>query len=132
MQSAVIWIFCCLALLLQGCGKATESLVSKVRYGSYQVLVRSQEIDNSSIHNVDICVAKQSESVFPTDQKQCFLHGFDFSKLLVKWRTGTVIEVSFQCGRVDQFRNSAFLYPNGPVPVQFYIVLNDTCNASRN
>jgi hypothetical protein len=43
--------------------------ISTVRNGDYQVLVRSQEINGSGIHNVDICVAKASESVFPKDKK---------------------------------------------------------------
>jgi hypothetical protein len=94
--------------------------------------VRSQEINGSGIHNIDVCVAKASDSVFPKDKKQCFLHGFDFSGLSVNWKSKNTIEVSFQCGRVDQFRNSAFIYPQGPVPEEFYVTLRDSCNTATN
>jgi len=121
-----------LVIFLQGCTKVTQESVSKVGNGDYQVLVRSQEINGSGIHNVDICVARASDSVFPRDKKQCFFHGFDFAGLSVSWRSKNTVEVSFQCGRLDQFRNSAFVYSHGPVPEEFYITLHDSCNAAAN
>jgi hypothetical protein len=130
MQRILTCGLCCLVIFLQACRKVTENSVSNVRNGDYQVLVRSQEINTSGIHNVDVCVAKASDSVFPKDKKQCFLHGFDFSELSVNWKSKNNIEVSFQCGRVDQFRNSAFVYPQGPVPEEFYVTLRDSCNTA--
>jgi hypothetical protein len=132
MQRILICILCGLAIFVQGCGKITENSISTVRNGDYQVLVRSQEINGSGIHNVDICIAKASDNDFPKDKKQCFFHGFDFSGLSVNWKSKNTVEVSFQCGRLDQFRNSAFVYPQGPVPEEFYVTLRDSCNKASN
>ena len=132
MQRLLTCALCFLVIFLQACRKITEDSISKVRRGDYQILVRSQEINGSGIRNVDICFAKASDSVFPKDKKQCFFHGFDFTGLSVRWKSNNAVEVSFQCGRVDQFRNSAFVYPHGPVPEEFYVTLRDSCNTATN
>jgi hypothetical protein len=113
------------------CKRITENTVSQVRNGDYEVLIRSQEFNDSRIRNVDICVTEGSGYQFPKDKRQCFLHGFDFNNLSVKWQSQRAIEVSFECGRVDQFRNSAFVYPKGPVPAEFYVTLRDSCDATN-
>ncbi len=131
MRKILICMLCCQVIFMQGCRKITEESISNVRNGDYQVLLRSQEMNGSGIRNVDICVAKASDSVFPKDKNQCFFHGFDFSGLSVNWKSQNTIEVSFQCGRVDQFRNSAFVYRQGPVPEEFYVTLRDSCNKTE-
>jgi len=51
---------------------------------------------------VDVCVANSSDHEFPKNEKaQCFLHGFDFSGLSVKWVSGRDVEVAFDNGRVS-------------------------------
>ena len=99
-----------------------------------KVLVRSQEFHHSGIINVDICVTDSSNLAFPKNEKpQCFLHGYDFSGLSVKWLSQRNIEIAFDCGRVTTFTNSAFVYPNGPVPVEFHAILLDGCaNQSKS
>ena len=114
-----------LALMLFGRGKPTET-ISETKNGSFKVLVRSQEFHHSGIINVDVCVADSSDHEFPKNEKgQCFLHGFDFSGLSVKWVSGRDVEVAFDSGRVTTFTNSAFVYPNGAVPVEFHTTLRD-------
>jgi hypothetical protein len=114
-----------LALMLFARGKPTET-ISETQNGSFKVLVRSQEFHHSGIINVDVCVADSSDHEFPKNEKgQCFLHGFDFSGLSVKWLSGRDVEVAFDNGRVTTFTNSAFVYPNGPVPVEFHTRLRD-------
>lgn len=78
-----------------------------------------------------MCVAQVGDHQFPKNKRQCFLHGFDFTGLSAKWQSQHVIEVSFDCGRIDQFRNSAFVYPKGPIPEEFYVTLHDTCNVAN-
>ena len=68
-----------------------------------------------------------SSLAFPKSKEQCFLHGFDFSGLSVKWLSQQNIEIAFNCGRVTTFTNSAFVYPNGRVPVEFHAILRDGC-----
>ena len=87
MQRLLICTLCCLVIFVQACRKITEDSISEVQNGDYQILVRSQEINGSGIHNVDICVAKASDAVFPNDKKQCFFHGLDFSGLAVSWKS---------------------------------------------
>jgi amino acid transporter len=116
-----------LAAMLFARGKPNET-VTEVRNGPFKVLVRSQEFHHSGSVNVDICVTDSSNLAFPRNEKvQCFLHGYDFSGLSVKWLSQQNVEIAFDCGRVTTFTNSAFVYPNGPVPVEFYAVLRDGC-----
>jgi hypothetical protein len=116
-----------LALMLFARGKPNET-VTEVRNGPFKALVRSQEFHHSETINVHICVTDSSNPAFPKSKKpQCFLHGYDFSGLSVKWLSQHNIEIAFDCGRVTTFTNSAFVYPNGPVPVEFHAILRDGC-----
>ncbi len=119
--------FLLLAFMLFARGTPNET-VTATDNGAFKVLVRSQEFHHSGTINSDVCVAETSSRKFPKeDSLQCFLHGYDFSALTVKWLSRQSIEVSFHCGRVTSFRNSAFVYPSGSVPVEFYAALRDEC-----
>src|ERR1700676_3310155 len=120
-----------LAFMLFARGKPNET-VTEVKNDSFKVLVRSQEFHHSGTVNVDVCVADSSNPAFPKNEKlQCFLHGYDFNGLTVKWLSPQYIEIAFDCGRVTTFTNSALVYPNGPVPVEFRASLRDgMCEAS--
>ncbi len=116
-----------LALMLFARGEPNET-VTETKNGSFKILVRSQEFHHSGTINVDVCVTDSSDPKFPTHEKQqCFLHGYDFSGLSVKWLSQRHIEIAFDCGRVTTFTNSAFVYPGGPVPVEFHASLRDGC-----
>jgi len=116
-----------LAFMLFARGKPNET-VTEARNGPFKVLVRSQEFHHSGTINVDVCVTGSSNPAFPKNEKlQCFLHGYDFSGLSVKWVSQQNIEIAFDCGRVTTFTNSALVYPNGPVPVEFHATLRDEC-----
>ena len=116
-----------LALMLFGRGKPNET-VTETKNGPFKLLVRSQEFHHSGIINVDVCVADSSNPGFPKNEKlQCFLHGFDFSGLSVKWLSQRDIEIAFGSGQVTTFTNYAVVYPNGPVPVEFHATLCDGC-----
>ncbi len=132
MQRLLTVILCFSVTILQGCRHVTESSISTIRSGNYQLLMRSQEFNHSGIRNVDVCVAEGADNVFPSDKRQCFLHGFDFSGLSARWTGQRNIELSFDCGRVDQFRNSAFIYGHGPAPEEFYVTLQDSCKPGTN
>jgi hypothetical protein len=105
----------------------TEETVSAVENGPFKIVVRSQEFHHSAIRNIDICVAQTSSHEFPKAKLQCFLHGFDFSGLTVKWRGPHEIEVSFQCGRVTYFTNDAIVHTKGPIPEEFHATLRENC-----
>jgi hypothetical protein len=116
-----------LAFMLFASGKPNETL-TEARNGPFKVLIRSQEFHHSGSINVDICVTDSSNLAFPKNEKlQCFLHGYDFSGLSVKWLSQQNIEIAFDSGRVTTFTNSAIVYPNGPVPVEFHATLCDGC-----
>jgi hypothetical protein len=115
-----------LAFMLFARGKPNET-VTEVKNGPFKILGRSQEFHHSGLINLDVCVTESSDPTFPNQKHQCFLHGFDFSGLSVKWLSQQDIEIAFNCGRVTTFTNSAFVYPNGPVPVEFYATLRDGC-----
>jgi len=85
--------------------------LSETTNGAFKVVVRTQEISHSGTRNVDVCVANASSSGFPEKKVQCFLSGYDFDGLSVKWQGPRVIEISFSSGRVSRFTNSAFVYP---------------------
>jgi hypothetical protein len=125
-------ILCFLSLVLLSCGKPTEENLTEVKNGAFKVDVRSQEFHHSGIRNVDICVADVGSNQFPTDRGQCFLHGFDFSGLAVKWVSDRNVEISFACGRVSKFSNFAVMSKGQPLPVEFHASLNDECNATPN
>lgn len=116
-----------LAFMLFARGTATES-ITELKNGPFKVLVRSQEFHRSGTINVDVCVTESSKSAFPKNEKQqCFLHGYDFSGLAVKWLSQQNIEIAFDCGRVTTFTNSAVVYPKGPVPIEFHATLREGC-----
>ena len=120
-------VLACMVSLASCHGHPTEEIVTKMQNGQFKVVIRSQEFHHSAVHNVDICVDLASSKLFPENKLQCFLHGFDFSGLSAKWVSDRDIEVSFTCGRVTHFTNSAVVYPNGPVPVEFHATLRDGC-----
>lgn len=124
--SSLLFVF-----MLFARGKPNET-VTEAKNGPFKVLVRSQEFHHSGTINVDVCVTDSSDPTFPNHEKQrCFLHGYDFSGLSVKWLSRRDIEIAFDCGRVTTFANSALVYPNGPVPAEFHAILRDRmCEAS--
>jgi hypothetical protein len=114
-----------LAFMLFSRGRPDER-VAEAKNGSFKVLVRSQEFHHSGTVNVDVCVTDSSSRSFPKNERlQCFLHGFDFSGLSVRWLSQREVEIAFHCGRVTTFTNSATVYPTGPVPVEFHAILRD-------
>jgi hypothetical protein len=118
---------CCTVIFMQSCRKVTEQHVSEVQNGLFKVMVRSQEFNNLGSQDIDICVANASSKDFPDNKIQCFLNGYDFDGLSVRWIEPRVIEVSFSSGRVSHFRNSASVYPSGNIPVEFHALLCDGC-----
>lgn len=132
MHKLTTFLVSLVLLGMLSCGKLTEERLTEVKNGQYKAYVRSQEFDNSGIRNVDICVADASNDRFPSDTRQCFLHGFDFSGLTVKWSGEDNVEISFSCGRVTKFSNFAFISKNHAAPVEFHATLNDKCGAATN
>ena len=126
MQKLTTCAVFCLMIALASCNP-TEETVSAVENGPFKVVVRSQEFHHSGSRNIDICVAQTSSRKFPKAKMQCFLRGFDFSGLTVKWRGPREIDVSFECGRVTHFTNDAFVYPKGPTPEEFHATLRENC-----
>ena len=131
MQRILILVVCCSTILLQSCKRVAEQSFSEVKNGPFKVVIRTQEISHSGDRNVDICLANVSSSGFPDKKVQCFLSGYDFDGLSVKWESRQVVKVSFRSGRVSQFTNSAFVYPGGPVPEEFHTLLCDGCDTTR-
>ncbi len=121
---------CCSVVLLQACKRVTEQTLSETVNGAFKIIVRTQDISHSGSRNVDVCVANASSPGFPDKKVQCFLSGYDFDGLSVKWQGPRVIEVSFSSGRVAHFTNSAFVYPGGPVPEEFHALLCDGCGSA--
>ncbi len=132
MQKLTLFMVGVLSLLVISCGKPTEENLTEVKNGAYKVDVRSQEFHHSGIRNVDICVTDVASTRFPTDKRQCFLHGFDFSELTVKWLSERNVEISFACGRVSKFSSFAVMTNGHRLPVEFHATLNDECNATQN
>ena len=123
---AAILVILLEAMILVSCGKPEEN-ITEVANGRFKLLIRSQEFYDSAIRNVDVCVAETADQRFPKDKAQCFLHGFDFSGLSVKWRSQNEIEVHFRSGRVTRFTNHASVSPKGSVPVEFHTTLCEAC-----
>jgi hypothetical protein len=130
MPKTVICVLCCMVIFLQACRTITSRSVSEIENGPFKVMVRTQEFNHSGTKIVDICVANASSHEFPDKPdktSQCFLNGYDFAALSVKWQGPSVIAVSFHSGRVTHFTNTAFAYPGGPVPHEFLTLLCDGC-----
>jgi hypothetical protein len=111
-----------------GCSNPTEERFTDYKNGQYKIEVRSQEFHHSAIRNVDICVAQIDAQNFPGEKRQCFLHGFDFSGLSVRWLSDNDVEIIFDCGRVTSFSNFAVIAKNEPLPVEFHAGLIEKCN----
>jgi hypothetical protein len=130
MKKMMVCVLCCMVVFLQACQTVTHESVSEIQNGAFKVMVRTQEFNNSGTEFVDVCVANTSSHEFPDKpdkSDQCFLRGYDFGTLSVKWLEPEVIEVSFHVGRVTRFTNSAFAYPSGSVPQAFHTLLCDGC-----
>jgi hypothetical protein len=130
MQRLIILAVCFLSLIIPSCGKPTEENVVEFKNGEFKIEVRSQEFHNSGIRNVDVCVADLASKEFPRDKGQCFLHGFDFSGLSVKWRSERDLEIAFDCGRVSTFSNFAILSQGRSIPVEFHATLHEACSTT--
>lgn len=119
-----------MVIFLQSCSTITSQNVSEIENGPFKVMVRTQEFNHSGSEIVDICVANTSSHEFPDKPdktSQCFLNGYDFAALSVKWRGPSVIEVSFHSGRVTHFTNYALVSPGGTVSQVFHTLLCDGC-----
>ncbi|WP_147293309.1 hypothetical protein [Dyella monticola] len=101
--------------------------MTEIKNGPFKVDVRVQEINYSGSQNIDVCVANSDNKIFPDKKVQCFLNGYDFDGLSIKWLSPRVIKVSFRSGRVTGFTNSAFVYSNGTIPEEFHIILCEGC-----
>lgn len=135
MPKTVICFLCCMVIFLQSCRTITRRSVSEIENGPFKIMVRTQEFNHSGSDIVDICVANTSSHEFPDKpdkSSQCFLNGYEFTNLSVKWQGPSVIEVSFHSGRVSHFTNTAFAYPGGPVPHEFLTRLCDGCEPEPN
>jgi hypothetical protein len=127
MRKTIIFTLGCLLLPLIACKGKPEETFTATTSGDYKVIIRTQEFHHSGTVNVDVCFADANDASFPTKETQCFLHGYDFSDLTASWKSQTELVMNFRCGRVDSFRNNAFVYGDSPVPQEFYIYLNDAC-----
>lgn len=125
MQLRVCLAFCALTLLLQGCGR-TDQNISETRNGAFKIEVRTREVHNSGLRNIEACVADASSQGFSTGKARCFLQGYDFSGLSINWQSPQEIEVAYNCGTVSFFRNFAIV-PNGLHPVEFHVTLHENC-----
>ena len=129
MHKTVISILCGTMVFLQSCRTLSNQTISENINGRFKVVVRTQEFNHSGTEIVDVCVANTVSHEFPhTETSQCFLRGFDFDGLSVKWHGASVIEVLFRSGRVTRFKNTALAYPGGPVPEEFHTFLCDGCD----
>jgi hypothetical protein len=126
MRTLTILTVSSVVLLLGAWGRPDEKITA-VGNGPFKILVRSREFHKSGTLIMDICVAEASSRDFPK-RRQCFLSGYDFDNLSVKWRGQREIEISFGCGRVTNFTNNALVYPNGPVPEGFHATLRENCS----
>lgn len=117
----------CLLALLQGCRGKPEETFTEIPSGNYKIVIRTQEFHHSGSVNADLCIAHQPDGKFPAEKLQCFLQGYDFSDLTGSWRSPTEVVISYRCGRVTDFRNTADVYGQGPAPEEFYVFLNDSC-----
>lgn len=128
LRRIVICVPFLLAVALSACSKPTEEKITEFNNGRYKVEVRSREFHDSGIRNVDICVTDINSQVFPSDEGQCFLRGFDFSNLSVRWRSERDVEISFDFGRVTSFRNFAVVSKGQTVPQEFHASLHESCS----
>jgi hypothetical protein len=121
--------------LLRACSKTvTHENISEIENGPFKVMVRTREYNNSGSDIVDICVVETGNHKFPDQPdktSQCFLNGYDFGALTVKWLDPEVIEVSFHTGLVAHFSNSAVVNREGALPQRFHMVLCDGCGLEQ-
>jgi hypothetical protein len=118
------------ALLVVSCSNPEEN-TTEVANGNFKLMVRSREYHHSGIRNVDVCVAEISSRKFPSDDTQCFLHGFDFSGLSVEWQTKRDIDIRFSVGRVTHFTNYPSLTPADSTPVEFHVTIHDGVDPTK-
>lgn len=135
MSKLVRCLLCSLMICLQGCRTVTKQTISQVANGPFKVMIRTREYSHSGSYVVDLCVASSGDPQFPEHPgrtSQCFLNGYDFTDLSVRWRGPSVIEVSFDSGIVAHFTNSALASASGSTPVSFHTVLCDGCDPARS
>jgi hypothetical protein len=118
----------CLIVLLQSCSGKPDQVFTEYRNGPFKAIVRSQEFGHSAIRNIGICMEEISIVGFPKDRSQCFLHGYDFSKLSVTWTSERSIEISYSCGKVSSFQNTVVVSPQKGKSEGFHARLNESCD----
>lgn len=129
-SKSIICVLAVTTIFTAGCRKTTENKVTESVMGRFKVDIRSQEFNNSGIHNVDVCLADSSQLAFPTDKDQCVMHGYDISGLSVKWQSDRDVDISFDCGRITTFSNYASVPVKGESPAEFHVHLRDKCEMS--
>jgi hypothetical protein len=117
--------FSLLTLATSSCAVNTNESFKYVRNGDYNVVIRDMELAHSGTHNLDICVSLISDKGFPTDESQCFFHGYDVSGLKIDWKPGNEIHIRINDGTVSLFRNYALVSSDPMNPVHFHVSLQD-------
>lgn len=120
------------AMLLTACSEPQTVRLTYFKYGSYKVAIRDLEFLHSGIHNIDVCVTNVQDNSFPTTKGfQCFLNGYDFVDLSVKWRSAHVIDIYFRCGNVSSFSNGAVISGNRKAPDEFHVFMHDADSCTK-
>jgi hypothetical protein len=119
-----------LPILMASCARPTHQHMIEIKNGEFKVEIQYQELNNSGIQNIDICVMNINDRKFPKQGIQCPLHGFDLSDISVKWLSARSFEISFNCGRVTKFTNYSIVSKGQYLPVEFHATLKDACNAA--
>lgn len=125
MRNALALILISVTCILQSCSRVTAENTRSVINGEFKAIIISKEFNHSGSTVVQICVISASASKIDDAKQQCFFNGYDLGGLVVTWPSPRHIAVSYDSGRVTHFTNSAFVYPQGPVPTEFRISLAD-------
>jgi len=130
MKKNLIGMLGLAALALTACSKPDERIV-EVPNGKFKIDIQYREYMKSGTINVDVCVADGGSKGSPTNRGQCFLHGFDFNKISAEWVSDHNVIISFECGNLTFYRNTALITEGREIPDDFNAKLIDTCHTYK-
>jgi hypothetical protein len=130
MKTILIGMLGLSVLALTACAKPEDRIV-EVPNGKFKIDIRYREYMKSGTVNVDICVADRGSAEFPTDREQCFLHGFDFKKISAEWVSDSNVMITFECGYLTVYQNSASIREGREISDDFNAKLIDTCHTYK-
>jgi len=131
MRNAFVVTLATACILNGACFNPTHRNVSHLQNGPYDAIIINTEYIHSHQIDTDVCIVPHANSLRTRSKEQCFLHGYDFSHVDLKWLSSHELSIHTGCGVINSFHNHGLIRRRGDAPLGFRAVLSDDCTTKR-